>query len=183
MANTIQTIREHQRLHYGNGMGWLRLVGSLKLQVSFAESCLFYRALLQRRPLILRSLLIEVTPKGWVSLRSVYERAILCGETAILKTLISSVLRTLSKRDAHIMHHVVKWATHMREKRKNRATHIREKRGPYYKHPYDTWYRWVNGLRETHRLETPIFLELRLREIPILETPSFLELCLRETSI
>ena len=28
-------------------MGWLRSVGSIKLQVSFAEYCLFYRALLQ----------------------------------------------------------------------------------------------------------------------------------------
>jgi len=41
-------------------MGWLRLVGSLKLQVSFAEYSLFYRALLQKRLVILRSLLI-----GW----------------------------------------------------------------------------------------------------------------------
>jgi len=32
-------------------MGWLRLVGSIKLQVSFAEYCLFYRALLQKRPI------------------------------------------------------------------------------------------------------------------------------------
>jgi len=39
-------------------MGWLRLVGSLKLQVSFAEYSLFHRALLQERPIILRSLLI-----------------------------------------------------------------------------------------------------------------------------
>ena len=46
---------------YG-GMGWLRLVGSLKLQVSFAEYSLFYRALLQKRPIILRSLLIKATP-------------------------------------------------------------------------------------------------------------------------
>ena len=29
-------------------MGWLRLVGSLKLYVSFAEYRLFYRALLQK---------------------------------------------------------------------------------------------------------------------------------------
>ena len=43
-------------------MGWLRLVGSLKLQVSFAEYGLFYRALLQKRPIILRSLRIEATP-------------------------------------------------------------------------------------------------------------------------
>jgi len=47
--------------------GWLRLVGSLKLQVSFAEYSLFYRALLQKRPIILRSLLIVASPYtyGW----------------------------------------------------------------------------------------------------------------------
>jgi len=33
-------------------MGWLRLVGSLKLQVSSAEYRPFYRALLQNRPII-----------------------------------------------------------------------------------------------------------------------------------
>jgi len=43
-------------------MGWLRLVGSLKSEVSFAEYRLIYRALLQKRPIILRSLLIEATP-------------------------------------------------------------------------------------------------------------------------
>jgi len=45
-----------------NDTGWLRLVGSLKLQVSFAEYPLFYRALLQKRPIISRSLLIVATP-------------------------------------------------------------------------------------------------------------------------
>ena len=30
-------------------MWWLRSVGSIKLQVSFAEYCLFYRALLHNR--------------------------------------------------------------------------------------------------------------------------------------
>ena len=44
-------------------MGWLRLVGSLKLQVSFAEYGFFYKALLQKRPTILRSLLIVATPQ------------------------------------------------------------------------------------------------------------------------
>jgi len=34
-------------------MGWLRLVGSLKLQVFFAEYSLFNRALLQKSPIIL----------------------------------------------------------------------------------------------------------------------------------
>jgi len=45
-------------------MGWLRWVGSLKLKVSFAEYRLFYRALLQQRPVILRSLLIVAPPYG-----------------------------------------------------------------------------------------------------------------------
>ena len=39
-------------------IGWLRLAGSLELQLSFAEYHLFYRALFQKRPVILRSLLI-----------------------------------------------------------------------------------------------------------------------------
>jgi len=39
-------------------MGWLRLVGSLKSQVFFAEYGLFYRALFQKKSIILRSLLI-----------------------------------------------------------------------------------------------------------------------------
>jgi len=45
-------------------MRWLRLVCSLKWYVSFAEYRLFYRAraLLQKRPIILRSLLIEASP-------------------------------------------------------------------------------------------------------------------------
>jgi len=43
-------------------MGRLRSVGSLKLQVSFAEYHLFYRALLQKRPIVLQSLLIVATP-------------------------------------------------------------------------------------------------------------------------
>ena len=34
------------------GMGWLRLVGSIKLQVSFAEYSLFYMSLLQKRHII-----------------------------------------------------------------------------------------------------------------------------------
>jgi len=43
-------------------MGWLQLVGSIKLQVFCAEYCLFYRALLQMRPIILSILLTEATP-------------------------------------------------------------------------------------------------------------------------
>jgi len=43
-------------------MRWLRLVGSLKLWVYFAEYRLFYRASLRKRPIILRGLLIVATP-------------------------------------------------------------------------------------------------------------------------
>ena len=42
--------------------GWLRLAGSLKVQISVAEYCLFDGAFLQTRQLILRSLLIVATP-------------------------------------------------------------------------------------------------------------------------
>ena len=45
-----------------SAVGWLRWVGSPKLHVSFAEYSLFYRALLQKRPIILRCLLIVATP-------------------------------------------------------------------------------------------------------------------------
>ena len=37
---------------YRRAMGWLRLVESITLFVSFAENILFCRALLQKRPLI-----------------------------------------------------------------------------------------------------------------------------------
>ena len=43
-------------------MGWLRSVGSIKSQVSFAEYSLFCRALLQKRPLIWSILLTKATP-------------------------------------------------------------------------------------------------------------------------
>jgi len=43
-------------------MGWLRLVVSIKLQVAFAENRLFYRALLQKRPIIQSILLTEANP-------------------------------------------------------------------------------------------------------------------------
>jgi len=44
---------------------WLRLVGSLKLQVSFAKEPYKKDATLQKRPIILRSLLIVATPYVW----------------------------------------------------------------------------------------------------------------------
>jgi len=49
-------------IHEKSHMGWLQVVGSLELYVSFAEYRLFYMALLQKRPMILRSLPIVATP-------------------------------------------------------------------------------------------------------------------------
>jgi len=43
-------------------MGWLRWVGSLKLQVSFAKKPYKRDGILQKRPIILRSLIIVATP-------------------------------------------------------------------------------------------------------------------------
>jgi len=47
-------------------MGWLRWVGSIKLQVSFAEYWFFYRALLQMRPIILLILRMSSVATSWV---------------------------------------------------------------------------------------------------------------------
>jgi len=46
-------------------MGWLRLVGSLKLQVSFAKEPYKKDYILQKRPIILRSLLMVATPYAY----------------------------------------------------------------------------------------------------------------------
>ena len=59
---TTRAIVSNLRVSLEYDMGWLRLVASLNLQVSFAEYRLFYRALLQKRPMILRSLLIVAIP-------------------------------------------------------------------------------------------------------------------------
>ena len=50
---------------YISTMGWLPTVGSFKLQVFSAEFSLFYRAVLQKRPIISRSLLIVSTPRHY----------------------------------------------------------------------------------------------------------------------
>jgi len=43
-------------------MGWLRLVGCLKIQISLHNTGLFCRALLQKRPIFSSILLIVATP-------------------------------------------------------------------------------------------------------------------------
>ena len=50
-------------------MGQLQSVGSIKLQVSFAECSLFDRALLLERPIFLSILLTKATPYFVIGLR------------------------------------------------------------------------------------------------------------------
>ena len=54
--------RKHGGIPDGDDMGWLRLVGSLKLQVSSAKEPYKRVYILQKRPIILRSLLIVADP-------------------------------------------------------------------------------------------------------------------------
>ena len=53
-------------------MGWLQLVGSLKLQVSFAKEPYKRDYILQKKPIILRSLLIVATPYVFVYIPSIF---------------------------------------------------------------------------------------------------------------
>ena len=76
-------------------MGWLRLVGSLKLQVSFAKEPCKSDYILRKRPVILRSLLIVTTSYTHIShlqiLRSQYHlfyRALLQKRPVILRSLL-----------------------------------------------------------------------------------------------
>jgi len=59
---TQHALRKETLRMLGCRMGFLRLVGSFKLYVSFAERLLFNGGLFQKRPMILRSLLIVATP-------------------------------------------------------------------------------------------------------------------------
>jgi len=54
--------RSHTRRHAQTHMGWRRLVGALKLLVSFAKEPCKRDYILQKRPMILRSILIVATP-------------------------------------------------------------------------------------------------------------------------
>ena len=63
--------------------GWLRSVGSIK-KVSFAEYRLFYRTLLQKRPIILSILLTEATPyRIHPSESPVRVLYVFCGDTLV----------------------------------------------------------------------------------------------------
>ena len=68
----------HMRMSHMNHvsrvtMGWLWLVGSFKTYVAFAEHSLFYRALLEKRPMFLGILLIVANPYLDVSNATTWE--------------------------------------------------------------------------------------------------------------
>jgi len=80
-------------------MRWLRLVGSFKLYVSFAGYSLFYRALLQKRPIILRPtnrshLIARFYKHAMHLLICVHTYAHKCAHTAHLKREIRVLTRT-----------------------------------------------------------------------------------------
>jgi len=89
-------------------MGWLRLIGSLKIQVSFAEYSLFYRAGLQKRPIILRSLLIVATPYTWDMTHSyVWHASFIC---------VTWLIHMCDLTDSYVWHDSfmrVTWLIHM----------------------------------------------------------------------
>ena len=62
MNSLIMFLKSWHCSHLHSHMGWLRLVGSLKTQVSFAKEPYKRDYILQKRPILLRSLLIIATP-------------------------------------------------------------------------------------------------------------------------
>jgi len=61
-ANQVCAPQRRMPLSLASNMGWLRIVGSLKLLASFAKEAYKTDYILQKRPVILRSLLIVATP-------------------------------------------------------------------------------------------------------------------------
>ena len=79
---------------------WLRLVGSLKWQVSFAKEPYKRDYILQRRPVILRSLLIVATPQGGMQCLCVSVRlcasVCMCGRVYLCVLCVSYVCLSVS---------------------------------------------------------------------------------------
>jgi len=67
-------------------IGWLRLIGSLNIKVAFAKEPYKRDSILQKRPTVLRSLLIVATPELMLELRVAKEREKeLCGQKCVRK--------------------------------------------------------------------------------------------------
>jgi len=83
-------------------MGWLRLVGSLQLYVSSAKEPYQRDYILQKRPIILKSVLSEATPYAFssdescashiIAEYSLFCRAVLQKRPIILKSLLIAAI-------------------------------------------------------------------------------------------
>jgi len=96
----IDTLRKY--IH----MGWLRSVGSIKLYVSFAKCRLFYRSLLQKRPIILSILLTKATPytHAWVARVHTYRASVHIHIHARVSRMTWYVWVTCQTRMRHVTH-------------------------------------------------------------------------------
>ena len=65
-------------------MGWLQAVGSLESQVYFAEYSLFYKALLQKRPIICLIMALAALDMGWLQVVGSLESQVYFSEYRLL---------------------------------------------------------------------------------------------------
>jgi len=79
-------------------MGWLRLVGSLKLQASFAKEPYKGEDILQKRPILVRSLLIKATSYTGLSMQASSQstRSRFCSNSSRMASPSSRILGTCS---------------------------------------------------------------------------------------
>ena len=84
-------------------MGWLRLVGSLKLYVSFAKEPYKRDYILQKRPIFLRSLLVVGTPyyNMW---HITYKYIYIYTHTSVCVCVLYSLIMTYMSMWARICH-------------------------------------------------------------------------------
>jgi len=94
-------------------MGWLQLVGFLKWQVSSAEHRFFYRALLQKRPIILRSLLIAATLYEVATTPEVcrVSDCIACDITSSRKCILHATIRVAAPKMCRVSDFIL-WLLH-----------------------------------------------------------------------
>ena len=96
-------LSSHNSCH---GMGWLRLVGSLKLYVSFAKEPHKSDDILQKRPIIVRSLLIVATPSSdvWHDVLPCAECVKIDWKTQIFLFFVQPICRVCQKwmHDTHL---------------------------------------------------------------------------------
>ena len=109
-------------------MGWLRLVGFSKLWVSFAKEPYKKDYILQKRPIILRSLLIVATP---------YQRVMLHIWTGLVIHM-----NEFCHAHEHVISHIWTIAPHMQ------ARHVARTCGWVMSH---TWMSHVTHMNESYR--------------------------------